>query len=324
MVIQSIEIATNEKIKANFRLILVPKDLYVKLNKMNCFEFGAAIHWYDHMFAKRFVESETFQKFIGQKETFDVVIVQIMTGNALLSLGNYYNAPVIGMSPSAINKWMRHFVGAPNLASFIPNILTGYSDRMNFWQRAHNSMCYLFDDMVVSLKFDPQQQEIIDIMYPMDVKVPTYDVIAKNVSLLLYNSNPVFEHPSPVQPNLIPVGGLFIDQNANNSLPTDIQSFLDNSNGAFYIAFGSNLDISAFEEEKKNAIFNAFSEYPNMRILLQSRENIQIPSHKTSDVMIRPWYPQQAILAHKKVKVFITHGGLLRSIGCDLNFVNSL
>lgn len=258
---------------------------------------------------KVLVKSPVFQNFLRQKESFDVVLVQLMVGDALLSLGHYFNAPVIGISPSALNKWTRNAVGAPNLASFVPNMLTGYSDRMGFWQRAYNSLCYLYDDVTYSQYYARDQQEILQKMYPNDEKMPSFDALLRNISVVLYNSHPVFHSPSPAQPNLIPVGGLFIDRNNPTPLPSDIETFLNDSIAAIYVAFGTNTELSSFGTRQRNAIINGFSEYPNMRLILQSKKSITIPSHKPSDVMVRPYFPQQAILAHPKIKLFITHGG---------------
>lgn len=278
---------------------------------MNCFTLTNRIHRMNTECVQMIVKDRVFQKFLSAKESFDVLIVQLFVGDALLSLGHYFNAPVIGISPSTLNKWSRNAVGAPNLASFVPNIVTGYSDQMSFWQRAYNSLCYLYDDVTFSQHYSHIQQDILQQMYPNDEKVPSFHDLLRNISLVLYNSHPILNSPAPAQPNLIPVGGLFIDRKNPTSLPNDIEAFLNNSSGAIYVAFGTNVELSEFEKSQQDAITHAFRDYSNMRIILQSAKPIAIPSHNTSDLMVRPYFPQQAILAHPKVKLFITHGGLL-------------
>lgn len=254
-------------------------------------------------------QSENFSRFLQRNDHFDVVLVQVLVGDAILGLGHYFNAPVIGVSPSPSNKWSRDLVGAPNLASFVPHILTGYTDRMNFWQRMYNSMCYLYDDIMNPLFYVPVQQRLLEKMFPNGNKMPSFDRLKRNVSLVLYNSNAALEAPSPAQSNLIPVGGLFIDRRNKTQLPKDLETFIENSNGVIYIGFGSNVDFSYFSKSKQEAIINAFNEFPNIRIILKAKDEAIIPSHNTSNVYVRRWLPQQAILSHPKVKVFITHGG---------------
>lgn len=282
-----------------------------KLTKLSCAAYTHYIHNMNTECVRTMVESSVFQDFLREKPSFDVVVTQIIVGDALLSLGKYFDAPVVGISASAMNKWTRNAVGAPNLASFVPHLLTGYSDEMDFWERAYNSLCYLYDDVKYSLSYAPTQQNILDEMYPNAPNMPSFDDLTRNISVILYNSHQVLQSPAPTQPNLIPVGGLFINRKNPQQLPKDIDTFLNESPGAIYVSFGETFDIARFGKRQKEALINAFSEYSNMRIIVQSREAIRIPSHHPSNVMVRPWLPQQAILAHQKVKLFITHGGWL-------------
>lgn len=284
----------------------------VDINGLSCFSLTNVVYDVSTAYVKWAVNSKSFQEFLQQKEQFDVVLVLIFVGDALLSLGHYFNAPVIGISPHTANKWTRDLVGAPNLASFIPHTLAGYTDRMDFWQRAYNSLCYLYEDITDPLFYAPEQQKILDSLYPNVEKMPPLDVFRRNVSLVLYNALPGFEPPAPAQSNLIPVGGLSIDREfLPEPLPEDLDSFLEHPNGVIYIAFGSNVDFSHFDNDKQNAIIAALADYPEMRIILQSKVLTSIPSHDDSDVIIRPWLPQKSILVHENVKLFISHGGSL-------------
>lgn len=281
------------------------------INGLSCFSLTNVIYTVNTAYLKWAVDSKSFRDFLHKKEKFDVVLVFTLVGDAMLSLGHYFNAPIIAVSPHAANKWTRDLVGAPSLASFVPHTLSGYTDRMNFWQRTYNSLCYLYEDMVNPLFFARAQQEILDSLYANVKNMPTFDTLKRNVSLVLYNSLPGFEPLAPAQPNLIPVGGLFIDRKAPQPLPRDLGTFLNHTHGVIYIAFGSNLDFSHFDKLKKEALIGGLAGYPKMRIILQSKEHTVIPSHNASNVLIRSWLPQQAILAHKNVKLFISHGGTL-------------
>lgn len=120
----------------------------------------------------------------------------------------------------------------------------------------------------------------------------------------------------PYAPNMIEVGGMHIKQNFE-PLPENIQRSLDEAkNGAIYVAFGSAIKYSKLAEDERNAIINAFADQSNIRIIMKNDENIEIPSHKVSDVLIQPWFPEQSILAHPNIKVLLTHGGFLSSLEC--------
>ncbi|XP_055304711.1 UDP-glycosyltransferase UGT5-like [Sitodiplosis mosellana] len=280
------------------------------MNGLNCFAFKNAAYKLSNAYAGWAMHSKQFQEFLQQNERFDVVLVQAFVNEAVLSIGHYFDAPIIAVFPSAPSKWTRDLVGVPNLASF-PHTFTGLTDKMNFWQRTYNSLCYLYDDVMNPLLYAPVQQRILDSMYPNGKTMPSLEVLKRNVSLVLYNSHPVLETPTPAQPNMIPVAGLFIKKGTPVPLSKEMDTFLNESKGAVYVSFGSNVDFSEFVQSKKDAIINALNEFPEFRIIFKSREKIIIPSHNAANVMIRPWLSQQTILAHEKVKLFITQGGTL-------------
>lgn len=62
--------------------------------------------------------------------------------------------------------------------------------------------------------------------------------------------------------------------------------------------------------EKRTAILQAFAMLPQR--ILWKWENESLPN-QPSNVFIHKWMPQREILCHPKVRVFMTHGGLLGS-----------
>lgn len=80
--------------------------------------------------------------------------------------------------------------------------------------------------------------------------------------------------------------------------------------GAVLFTFGSNFNSSLMSVEKQKALLDAFEQFPDYNFIWKFEKqltNLKLPKN----VMIRPWLPQSDILAHPKVKAFITHGGLL-------------
>lgn len=171
-----------------------------------------------------------------------------------------------------------------------------------------------FDDIVMPLVSTSIQQQYLNELFPNATNMPTIDELKRNVSLVLLNTHLTVGTPRPYAPNMIEVGGMHINRDIE-PLSDHIQKFLDEAeHGVIYLAFGSCIQFSKLTNDKKNAIINAFDEYPQMRIIIKSEENVVIPSHKTSNVIIEPWFLQQSILAHPSVKLFITHGGMLSTI----------
>lgn len=133
--------------------------------------------------------------------------------------------------------------------------------------------------------------------------------LRKNVSMVFVNSHVSYGIPQPSMPNLIEIGGIHVKQRIEN-LTADIQEFLDDAmDGAIYFSLGSNIRLSELPNETKHIFANAFSDFPKYRILIKSETELMIPSHNSSNLLVRTWFNQEAILSHPNVKLFITHGG---------------
>lgn len=71
---------------------------------------------------------------------------------------------------------------------------------------------------------------------------------------------------------------------------------------------GSTIKSTHFPEEKRNAFLKTFSKLKQRVLWKFEDENTP---NQPSNLMIKAWMPQNDILAHPNVKLFITHGGLL-------------
>lgn len=106
----------------------------------------------------------------------------------------------------------------------------------------------------------------------------------------------------------IEVGGMHIKKKAN-PLPADIQKFIDESeHGVVYFSLGGNLNPSVMPVEKQQAIIKALSKLKQRIIWKWDDLDAKVDRNK---FLVKNWFPQDDILANPKVKVFVTHGGLL-------------
>ncbi|KAK8724674.1 hypothetical protein OTU49_011203, partial [Cherax quadricarinatus] len=79
------------------------------------------------------------------------------------------------------------------------------------------------------------------------------------------------------------------------------------SSGVIYFSLGSVTRSSSMPVQYRDLFIQAFRRLPQRVIWKYEEELEDVPDN----VMISKWLPQQDILAHNNVKVFITHGGLL-------------
>jgi glucuronosyltransferase len=106
---------------------------------------------------------------------------------------------------------------------------------------------------------------------------------------------------------MVDVAGLQIKPQPD-PLPSDIQAWLDGADhGVILFSLGSNVKSTSMSKKQLAAILNVFSTL-KQRVLLKW-ETDDLPN-RPANVKIFKWMPQDDVLAHKNVKLFITHGGM--------------
>ncbi|GAB0093835.1 UDP-glucuronosyltransferase [Sergentomyia squamirostris] len=247
---------------------------------------------------------------IRSKEKFDVIIVEIFLSESLMGLGKVFNAPMIGFTSFGPSKWSTDLNGSPSPLSYVPHVLFTYTDRMTFGQRLANTMISVFEKVYMDLAYNHRQEALYNKHFP-DPK-PNLDELKKtSFPLILLNSHFSLSYPRPLLPNMIEIGGFHVDKKPK-PLPQDLQKFLDSeTNGVIYFSMGSTLQSSDLPAEKRTALLRTFSKLP-MKVMWKWEDD-SLPG-KPDNVLIRKWFPQNDILAHPNVKLFITHGGLLSTM----------
>ena len=90
-------------------------------------------------------------------------------------------------------------------------------------------------------------------------------------------------------------------------MKSHFQKFLDDApHGVVYVSFGSVLQSSEMSEENRLKLVTAFGKLKEK--VLWKWETETMPN-LPSNIMLSKWLPQQDVLAHPKVKLFVTHGG---------------
>lgn len=98
-------------------------------------------------------------------------------------------------------------------------------------------------------------------------------------------------------------------------LPKDLQAFLDGAGeGAIYFSFGTYVRSSEMPPDRIKMILDAFERIGRRVLWKYDDESIQ---NVPKNVLIRKWMPQNDILAHRNVILFISHGKFLVSIHED-------
>ncbi|XP_044259861.1 UDP-glycosyltransferase UGT5-like [Tribolium madens] len=247
------------------------------------------------------------EKLIHSGEKFDVVVVEEFLNPAHKAFATHFGAHLVSLSTMGANSWSNSFVGNPTPLSYVPNLLLGYTNNMTFLQRVLNTMFYVFHEGLNYFYIYPAHHKLIKKYFPNG---PDLHDVLYNASIVLLNSHTSTNQPVPYVPKMIDIGGFHVAK--PKKLPNELKTFLDNAkNGVIYFSLGSNIKSSLMPVEVRQMLLTTFAKLKEE--VLWKWEEDDLPG-KPPNVHIKKWVPQQDILAHPNVKLFITHAGLLSTI----------
>lgn len=242
------------------------------------------------------------------EEHFDLIIVETFLTDALFGFGQHFNAPIIAISTCRATKFTADIVGAPSPMSYVPNLLLPFTSRMSFFQRFANTLLTLL--FAVHMNFHlAAQNQLYERGFPGKNK-PHLLEVRKHISLVLLNDHYSLSYPRPYTPNMIEIGGIHVNRNAAQELPSNIQQFIESGSeyGIIYFSLGSTMQGTILSNSTRNGLLTAFAKLKQK--VLWKWEDPNLPG-KPDNVLISKWFPQEDVLAHPKIRLFITHGGLL-------------
>jgi len=200
--------------------------------------------------------------------------------------------------------WSYDRVGGPDNPSYIPTIVTRAAGKMDFKERMINTLYYIYFKLAWKYYSEWPANELLKENFGPDV--PHINEIVYNTSMVFVNGHFSLDGPRPLVPNMVEIGGIHVKP--PRPLPKDILKFIDDSpNGVMFFTFGSLIRISTLPPNVLQMFKNVFAKLP-IRVLWKYEEEMQ---NKPDNVYISKWMPQRDILSHPKVRLFMTHGGLL-------------
>lgn len=293
-------------------MIKAPLLILVSLNNVNFFEISKShvllniigSNVFGNTFSRNILKHPNVQNLLKSNQKFDAVIIEQFNNDALKGFAHQFKAPLILVSSIGANGWVNSLVGNPAPYSYISEMFMCYSDHMTFFQRLKNTLFAIAMELNRNLYFFPRQNEILQECFP---NPPHLNDLLYNVSLIFLNSHVSTNQPKPHVPAMVEIGGYHIKQ--PKSLPKDLQDFLDNAKeGVIYFSFGSNLKSTKMPQDRKDVFVKVLSKLKVKVLCKWEDDNF---GENPSNVKFEKWLPQNDILAHPNLKLFITHGGLL-------------
>ncbi|XP_073825528.1 UDP-glucosyltransferase 2-like [Musca autumnalis] len=264
--------------------------------------------WYYSSIAKDVMDSVNVQRLLkSPEEHFDLLIVEVLQTDIFYGLAEHFKAPMIGFSSYGTDPYIDALVDNISPMAYSPLFSGNSMERMDFWQRLENMWHNLLMLGHRVLVHNPLHDRLYREYFPNATR--SLEEMRQNISLILLNQHYSLSFPRPYVTNMIEVGGFHL-QHQPQDLPQDIEDFIANSQqDVIYFSMGSNIKSENFPEPKRKIILETFSQLPYK--VLWKFENPSLMTDKPANVFISKWFPQGDILSHPKVKLFISHGGLL-------------
>ncbi|XP_017797588.1 PREDICTED: UDP-glucuronosyltransferase 2B7-like [Habropoda laboriosa] len=280
-----------------------------KYNRFTKYEVDDFAFSMGHLLTEYFYTHPEIKKIYapGSNEKFDLVIVEGLISCGAFAIAHMLNVPYIAMISTDLHMYHNYLLGAPILPTHLSNweLFHYISPDMSFWERLQ---AFAVASVAVHHWYDFQTGEHEkSIRNIVGVDLPPFYDIAKNMSLLLVNQNPLLGYARPLAPNVIEYTSFHIAEDPPPLTP-ELSEFLGNATDGFiYMSLGCTMRPSQVLARVVKEIYNAFSRLPYK--VLWKYDGDDIPK-RNGNVLTSEWIPQESVLAHPNIKLFIFQGGM--------------
>jgi len=236
---------------------------------------------------------------------FDLAVVDIFYARRCVCLiPHRLQIPWISLSVAGTASYMMRVpwpssIAPPDVMSFFP-----MSHQLNFVDRLQNTLISFATRVGAPFYYQEPPSEVLEKFRRYGHFGSLQELVSRSAMWFL-TSDYLFDYPRPMMPNMISISGLTV-QHSTGELPSDIENFINGAEkGVILMSFGSFVSIISNDViEKFSTTFRQLGSY---RVIwrLDNKHNVELPDN----VMISYWLPQNDILAHPSVKLFITHAG---------------
>ncbi|XP_042235224.1 UDP-glycosyltransferase UGT5-like isoform X1 [Homarus americanus] len=245
-----------------------------------------------------------------KEEHYDLVMLSVVMTECLYSLIHKLQVPYIHLHPmalTAINSDVAHSV---HFSSMVPNVFLNLIYPLSFTERIYNAIYdatfNLFYHLVLfsMMEAECRQMKLCQEDTPLSQ-------IRLNGTLFIINSVEALEIPiRPYTATVVHAGGIHC--RPAQPLPQELEDWVAEAGDAGFIFFslGSVVKASTMPEEYRRVLVEVFASLKQRVLWKWDEETMEdLPAN----VRLAKWIPQQDILGDPRLRLFITHGGLLSS-----------
>ena len=183
---------------------------------------------------------------------------------------------------------------------------------MNLLQRTYNTLAGMTISYFHQWFVMPEVDRLASEMLQLDNEKSVLKIQDEYMGLVITNTHFSTNYKFPASPAIIEAGGLHCGP--SKPLPKELESFVDSSGDAGFIivSFGSILRGADVSDNIRRLFLSTFTKLPQ-KILWKWENEMEHKNDSSSipsNVKLISWMPQQDLLGHPKIRLFITHGGI--------------
>ncbi|XP_077983144.1 UDP-glucuronosyltransferase 2C1-like [Glandiceps talaboti] len=238
-----------------------------------------------------------------REHNFDIVIANTFVACPML-IAKHLSLPFVGASINRIAPMADgRLIGVPSNPAYVPELMTGLSDKMNFFERVKNTMHYMASYIMWEYFFWAPYKKIKE-KYNI-VPDMTFHEVFRSAEIYFVYSDFAFEFARPLMPNVIPIGGL--SASPAESLNEELENFVQSSGDDGFVVFCLGSQIEALPVQKAEIFAAGLAKLPQKVIMKYNGPELKAVGDNTK---IMKWIPQNDLLGHPKIKAIVYHGGL--------------
>ncbi|KAG9340334.1 hypothetical protein JZ751_021786 [Albula glossodonta] len=234
-----------------------------------------------------------------KEANFDLVLTDPALPAGIL-LAHYLQLPLV-LNVRWISSGEGHFAIAPSPLSYIPQMFSHFSNKMDFLQRLQNLFYHALSLYMHHVISNPPYQAVCDRFFPEGVDTLS---ILQGADLWLMRVDFVFEFPRPTMPNLVYIGGF--QCRTARPLPPELEEFVQSSGEHGVVVMTLGTLLGDLPPQISEIIASAFARLPQKVVW---RHLGARPSTLGNNTLLLDWLPQNDLLGHPKTRAFVTHGG---------------
>ncbi|KAI4829877.1 hypothetical protein KUCAC02_001537 [Chaenocephalus aceratus] len=269
-----------------FALDMELKDKFFELHKKIC---EMVIHLF---------ENKDLMNSI-QDAKYDVVLTDPANGGGVM-LAHYLRLPLVFNARWTVHG-EAHFAIAPSPLSYVPLPPSELSDKMTFFERVKNIVFYTMRMHLYKQIVGPHYSALASRYFGPDVD---YFSLFQAADMWLMRVDFVFEFPRPTMPNVVYMGGF--QCKPAKPLPEHLEEFVQSSGEHGVIIMSLGTLIGELPHDLADEIAAAFAKLPQKVIWRYKGER---PATLGNNTLLVDWMPQNDLLGHPHMKLFVSHGG---------------